>query len=320
MCALSPQQQTSKFSSLTSKAWSCQGLRQLSRVWAGLGTSRMLPRKLVTCHGEWRVRAGSVVTRARSFTWFTHSYCSPVTLWCNQAIVFKSLEIEIKHFIFISEHLCNDCVAFNAPLLIAFDQFLFVKTDLQFGRRDIENCFRGSGDHYREEIFTVIFINLTKEEALQQCYFWWLDDFWLSSSFQNFRIENNNLIVHLWQKLKCFSWFRQRLCLDVQPGNFLKFWQYIWIGKKVGFCNTTKRRGTGEMSNLSIFIMLKLLISFVFCCPMSLQLNGIVSIHKEKIKIIFIFSCEEAALEGQRWLCLCVINLKLNFHLLNVNL
>ena len=34
------------------------------------------------------------------------------------------------------------------------------------------------------------------------------------------------------------------------------------------------------MSNLSIFIMLKLLISFVFCCPMSLKLNGIVSIHK----------------------------------------
>ena len=61
----------------------------------------------------------------------------------------------------------NDCVAFNVPLLIATDQFLFVKTDLQFGRRDIENCFRGSGDHFREEIFTVIFINLTKEEALQ---------------------------------------------------------------------------------------------------------------------------------------------------------
>ena len=39
------------FPPLTSKAWSCQGLRQLSRVWAGLGTSRMLPRKLVTCHG-----------------------------------------------------------------------------------------------------------------------------------------------------------------------------------------------------------------------------------------------------------------------------
>ena len=32
------------------------------------------------------------------------------------------------------------------------------------------------------------------------------------------------------------------------------------------------------------------------------------------------FSCEEAALEGQMSLCVCVIKLKLTFHLLNVNL
>ena len=111
---------------------------------------------------------------------------SPVTpCWCNPNSISKVSS-------FISEHLYNDCVAFNVPLLIATDQFLFVKTDPQFGRRDIENCFRGSGDHFREEIFTVIFINLTKEEALQQCNNWWLDDFWflvIISKFQHLKLQ-----------------------------------------------------------------------------------------------------------------------------------
>ena len=54
-------------------------------------------------------------------------------------------------------------------ILRANDQFLFVNIGLQFGRREIGNCFRGSEVQIRQVIFTVIFNNLTQEELKNHC-------------------------------------------------------------------------------------------------------------------------------------------------------